>query len=242
MVFDTALLNTQHYKVRITSKMEQSKGRGSALPCTSSWTPLKPLHSIPCWLSVQWEPSAVEKKASLKVCGWICSVWPSWVWESQHASTGNSVSWSLGHSSRSSFHRRSPEHQESELISSTISLLSWQRLSFWYSLSTLGTNFAQIFSIFSSSRINKCVYSSHTYIKLCTYCLYRHTRALIHEILYLANQLWCSDFLTPPTPLIIPQRLPAFPLKNWCLIHARWTKISLKHSIHFCGIFSKFKT
>ena len=26
----------------------------------------------------------------------------------------------------------------------------------------------------------------------------------------LANQLWCIDFLTPPTPLIIPQRLPAF--------------------------------
>ena len=26
----------------------------------------------------------------------------------------------------------------------------------------------------------------------------------------LANQLWCSDFLTPPTPLIIPHRLPAF--------------------------------
>ena len=35
----------------------------------------------------------------------------------------------------------------------------------------------------------------------------------------LANQLWCIDFLTPPTPLIIPHRLPAFlesfmPLKN----------------------------
>ena len=30
---------------------------------------------------------------------------------------------------------------------------------------------------------------------------------LIHEILYLANQLWCSDFRTPPTPLIIPHRL-----------------------------------
>ena len=45
----------------------------------------------------------------------------------------------------------------------------------------------------------------------------------------LANQLWCIDFLTPPTPLIIPHRLPAFresliPLKNWCLIHARWSK------------------
>ena len=63
----------------------------------------------------------------------------------------------------------------------------------------------------------------------------------------LANQLWCIDFLTPPTPLIIPNRLPAFleslmPLKNWCLIHARWPKSSLKHSICFCGIFSKFKT
>ena len=37
----------------------------------------------------------------------------------------------------------------------------------------------------------------------------------------LANQLWCIDFLTPPTPLIIPHRLPGFleylmPLKNWC--------------------------
>ena len=84
----------------------------------SSWTPLKPQHSIPSWLSVQWESRACrscqcfQKKGSSKVCGWICSVWPSWVWESQHASTENSFSWSLGHSSRSSFHRRSPEHQE----------------------------------------------------------------------------------------------------------------------------------
>ena len=63
----------------------------------------------------------------------------------------------------------------------------------------------------------------------------------------LANQLWCIDFLTPSTPLIIPHRLPAFleslmPLKNWCSIHARWSKNSLKHSIGFYGIFSKFKT
>ena len=63
----------------------------------------------------------------------------------------------------------------------------------------------------------------------------------------LANQLRCSDSLTPPTPLIIPHRLPAFleslmPLKNWCSIHARWSKSSLKHSVRFCGIFSKFKT
>ena len=49
------------------------------------------------------------------------------------------------------------------------------------------------------------------------------------------------------TPLIISYRLPVFleslmPLKNWCSIHARCPKRSLKHSIHSCGIFSKFKT
>ena len=44
----------------------------------------------------------------------------------------------------------------SELISSIISLLSWQRLSFWSFLSTLGTNFAQIFRIFNSSWIIVC--------------------------------------------------------------------------------------
>ena len=63
----------------------------------------------------------------------------------------------------------------------------------------------------------------------------------------LANHLWSIDFLTPPTPLIIPHSLPAFleslrPLKNWCSIHARCSKSSLKHSIGFRGIYSKFKT
>ena len=90
---------------------------------------------------------------------------------------------------------------------------------------------------------NNCEYSSHTDLKLCTYCLYRHTTVLIHESLYLANQLWCSDFLTPPTALI---RLPAFPeslmpLKNWFSIHARWSKSSLKHSLRFCGVFQSLK-
>ena len=63
----------------------------------------------------------------------------------------------------------------------------------------------------------------------------------------LANQLWCINFLTPPTPLIIAHRLLAcveslLPLKNWCSIHARCSKSSLKHSIRFCSIFPKFKT
>ena len=62
----------------------------------------------------------------------------------------------------------------------------------------------------------------------------------------LANQLWYIDFLTPPTPLIIPHRLRAFleflmPLKSWCSIHARCSKSSLKNSIGFSGIFPSLK-
>ena len=62
----------------------------------------------------------------------------------------------------------------------------------------------------------------------------------------LANQLWSIDFLTSPTPLIIPHRIPTFldslmPLKNWCSIHAKCSKSSLRHSIRFCGIFSCLK-
>ena len=62
----------------------------------------------------------------------------------------------------------------------------------------------------------------------------------------LANKLWCIDFLTPPTPLIIAHRFPAFleslmPHKNWRSIHARWSESSLKHSIRLWH-FSKFKT
>ena len=34
MVLDTALLNTQQYKVRIKGNMEQSRERSSALPYT----------------------------------------------------------------------------------------------------------------------------------------------------------------------------------------------------------------
>ena len=53
----------------------------------------------------------------------------------------------------------------------------------------------------------------------------------------LANQLWCIDFLTPPTPLIIPHRLPAFleslmPLKNWCSIHQDAPKAVWRNLLH----------
>ena len=62
----------------------------------------------------------------------------------------------------------------------------------------------------------------------------------------LARQLLCIDFLSPPIPLIIPPRLPAFleslmPLKNWCSIYARWSKSSLKHSIVSVAFFLSLK-
>ena len=220
----------------------------------SSWTPLKPQHSIPCWLSVQWEPSACRSCQCYKKS------------DHQKFVVGFALSGLLG-SGRASM-----------LPLATLSLGLWviavdlafiaghqsiKNCGIWIDqldhLPAVMTTY--LFLIFSEQPwdklranlphlqflANNCVYSSHTDIKLCTYWLYRHTTVLIHEILYLANQLWCIDFLTLSTLLIIPHRPPAFleslmPLKNWCSIHARWSKSSLKHSIRFCAISSKFKT
>ena len=58
-----------------------------------------------------------------------------------------------------------------------------------------------------------------------------------------ANELWCIDFHTSHHPSQTPC-LPwiSYATQNWCSIHARCSKSSVKHSIRFCGIFSKFKT
>ena len=37
MLLDAIFLNTQHYKVKIKGKVEQSRERSSALPYTSVW-------------------------------------------------------------------------------------------------------------------------------------------------------------------------------------------------------------
>ena len=52
----------------------------------------------------------------------------------------------------------------------------------------------------------------------------------------MANQLWCIDFLTSPTPPVIPPRPPATQklILDSC-------KMVEKQSEAFCGIFSKFK-
>ena len=205
----------------------------------SSWTPLKPQLSIPCWLSVQWNPvdvdhaSTVKKRDHQKFVGVFAL---SVLLRSGRASMFPLGTRSLRHSCRSSFHCRSPEHQK-----------------LWDLLTVMTKFFFLIFSEHPWDKLhtnlphlqfisNNCVYCSHTDIKLCTYCLYRHTTVLIHEILYLANQLWCSDFLTPPIPLIIPHKLYAFleslmPLKNhgrkavWSIPYVSVTFFpSLKHN------------
>ena len=76
-----------------------------------------------------------------------------------------------------------------------------------------------------------------------------YTLTLVNLTLTLTLWPIISGVLTSlflPDPLIILHRLPAFleslmPLKNWCSIHARWCKSSLKHSIRFCGIFPSLK-
>ena len=123
----------------------------------------------------------------------VCSFWPFWVCESQHTSTGNSICLSLVQSSRSSFHRRSPEHQEQKDM-------KWSArpspcchdidFFFWSSLSTLGTNLLHLQFL-----ANNFVYSSHTNIKLCTYCLNRHTTVLAYEILWPINNSVLTSLL-----------------------------------------------
>ena len=127
------------------------------------------------------------------------------------------------------------------MISSTISLLSWQRLSFWSSLSTLRTNFSQIFRIFSSSQIIVCTIPPLT--SNCVLIVSIDTRRSLSMKFF----IWpINSGVLIPTPLIILYRLPAFveslmPLKNWCSIHPRWSKRNLKYSIRFCCIFPNLK-
>ena len=109
---------------------------------------------------VHVDHASAVKKGIINVCGLMCSIWPSW---------------SLGHSSRSSFHRRSLEHQE-------LRDLNWSAQP-----SPCCHDNAFLSDLLWDSHLqflaNNCMYSSHTDIKLCTYRLYRHTTLLIHEIL-----------------------------------------------------------
>ena len=77
-------------------------------------------------------------------------------------------------------------------MSSTISLLSLQRLSLWSSRSTPGTNFAQIFRLFSSSRMIMC--TAPTLTLNCALSVSIETR----RSLFMKSFIWpiISDVLT----------------------------------------------
>ena len=57
----------------------------------------------------------------------------------------------------------------------------------------------------------------------------------------LANQLWCINFITPPTLFIIPHRCLLFWIsyatQKLMLVSCKMLQNSLKQSIRFCGIF-----
>ena len=127
----------------------------------------------------------------------------------------------------------------SGLISSTISQLSWH-LSFWPSLSTLGTNFAQIFSIFSSSRIIVCTVPTLTSNCVPIVSIDTQRSLSMKFFIWPINTGVLTSLLLPHLSSSLTDSLPS--LNLWCSIHTRWSKSSLKHSIRFCGIFSKFKT
>ena len=111
------------------------------------------------------------------------------------------------------------------------------------------SNFAQIFRIFSSSRIIVCTVPTLT--SNCALIVSIDTRQSLSMKFFIwpINSGVLISLLL--LHLIIPHRLPAFleslmPLKNWCSIHARRSKKkkkkkSLKHSIRFCGIFPSLK-
>ena len=118
-----------------------------------------------------------KKKGSSKVYGWICSVWPSWVWKSQQFLLGTlslglwviavDPAFIAGHQSikNCGIWIGQLDHLSAVMITSFFLIFSehsWDKL-------CSNLPHLQFFA-------NNCAYSSHTDIKLCTYCLYTYTR------------------------------------------------------------------
>ena len=130
------------------------------------------------------------------------------------------------------------------MISSTISLLSCQRLSFWSSLRTLGTNFAQILRISSSLRIIVCTVPTLT--SNCALIASIDTRRFLSMKIFIwpinSGVLISYSSHTPHHPSQTPWHPWIYhATQNWSLLHARGSKSSLKHSIRFWGIFPSLK-
>ena len=159
----------------------------------SSWTPLKSQHSIPFGCLSSGDPvhvnhaSAVKESDHQKFMSRFVLFWPSgeppcFLWELCLLVSDPAVDPAFIASHQSIKNCRiwidQLDHLPAVMATSFFLIFSehpWDNLR---------TNIPHLQFL-----ANNCVNSSHTDIKLCTYCLYRHTTVLIHEILYLANQL-----------------------------------------------------
>ena len=187
----------------------------------SSWTPLKLQHSIPCWLSVQWEPSACRTCQSCKnkrdnhnfvggialsglvgsgrasmlllgtmsLCFWVIAVDPVFI--AGHRSIKNCGIWI-----------DQLDHLPAVMTRSFFLIFSehpWDKLR---------TNLPYL-----QFPVNNCVYSSHTDIKLGTYCLYRHTTALsLKFFIWPINSGVLTSLLLPHLSSSLTDSLPSLNL------------------------------
>ena len=181
-----------------------------------------------------------KKKGSSNACGWICSLW------SGRASVPPLGILFLGLWIIAVDPAFFAGHQSIKNCGIWIDLLSWQRFSFWSSLSTLGTNFTQIFHIFSSSRISVCTIPTLTsnsafIVSIDTDGPYPWNLLFGQSTLMFWLPYSSHNCHHPSQTTCLPWI--SYAAQNWCSIHARWSKSSLRHFIRFCGIiFSKFKT
>ena len=164
----------------------------------SSWTPLKHQRNIPCWLSVQWESSACrscqcckKKRDHQKFVGGfalscllgsgIASMLPLGTLSLGLWFIAVDLAFIAGHQSIKNWGIWMDQLDHLPAIMTTSFFLIFSE----HPLDKLHANLLHVQFL-----VNNCVYSSQADIKLCTYCLYRHTTVLIIKILYLANQLW----------------------------------------------------
>ena len=107
---------------------------------------------------------------------------------------------------------------------------------------SLGTNFTQIFRIFRSSRIIVCTVPTLTSNRALIVSIDTRWSLSMKFFIWPFNSGVLTYLLLPHLSLSLTDSLLSLNLLCHSKTDARCLKSSLKHSIRFCGIFSKFKT
>ena len=212
----------------------------------SSWTPLKPQHSIPCRLFVQ---CCQKKDHQNFVGGFVLS---------GRLGSGRTTMLPLGTLSLGLW----VIAVDPSVIIFFTGHQSFKTCRIWIDLldhlpAVMKTSFFLIFSEDPWYKIranlphlqfltNNCVYSSLTDTN-CALIVSKTHDVLIHENLNSANQLWCIDFLIPPThpPTSLTDSLPSLNLYATQKHDARFmqdaSKSVLTHSIRSVAFFPSLK-